>query len=337
MDHLLQFTLAQQAAIWAARNKFNAGMVALAANAAFVADLEGNAITVPMDAWKRIDTRVQQIARNRLAVFGRLAAANTTPVSIADLVNYYPQVSDSGEVLVTMDGRNNAKADQAAAKYVGTPVPILTATTRFGWRQMAVMSKGGSTLDTTSIANDQRKIAEKLEDMALNGLSSINVGGDTIYGLRNLPGRNTVVHGLTLATATGAQWLGLFRQIIAAAMGDNQYGRITIFVNIGDFTSAELTDYAAGYSGTILERLRSISQIVEIVPASSIPVNEVIGVVDLAEGTWGSILSAMPIATRPKTRIEPEDDYVFGTMAAAAPQFRTDYLGQSPFVHATQA
>jgi uncharacterized linocin/CFP29 family protein len=273
------------------------------------------------------------LARSRLAVFNRLALASTIPVSIADLVNYYPQISDSGEVMVSMDGRNQAKADAANVKYVGTPVPVLTATARMGWRQMEVMRKGGGMIDTATIANKQRKMAEKLEDITLNGLSGVAVGTDTIYGLRTLPSRNTFSHGFTLATATGAQWLTAIKQAIAAALGDNQFGQITLFVNQGDYTAADTTDYAANYSGTILQRLNSISQIKEIVPASSVPANELLGVVDMESGEWGGILSAMPMITRPKTRSEPEDDYVFSVITASAPQFRSDYNGQSAFLH----
>lgn len=332
---MLKFTPEQQAQIIAARASFNQRMVALAANAAM--DIQGNALAIPLDAWRRIDTRAQTLARTRLPVFNRLAQASTIPVSIADIVNYYPQVSDSGDVLVSMDGRNTAKADSPIQKFVGTPVPVLTSNARMGWRQMEVLRKGGAMLDTVSIANNQRKVAEKLEDMAINGLPSIVVGTETIYGLRTLPTRTTFIHGFTLATATGAQWLTMVKQAIAAAMGDNQYGRLTLFVNQGDYTAADTTDYAANYAGTILTRLRTVGQIAEIIPASSVPANEVLGIVDLDTGEWGGILSAMPLTTRPKTRIEPEDDYVFGVITAAAPQFRSDYSGQSAFVHGTAA
>jgi uncharacterized linocin/CFP29 family protein len=328
---MLQFTKEQQAAINAERSRFNQRQVAMAVNAAL--QIEGNSLAIPLDAWRRIDTRAQMLARSRLQVFNRLAQASTIPVSIADLVNFYPQVSDSNEVLVSMDGRNQAKGDQAVMKFVGTPVPILTTSVRMGWRQMEVLRKGGGMLDTTSITNGQRKIAEKLEDMVLNGMPSINVGGDTIYGLRTLPQRNTFSHTFTLATATGAQWLAAFKQAINAALGDNQYGRITLFVNQGDYTAADTTDYAANYAGTILQRLRAINQIADIIPASSVPANEILGIADMDTGEWGGIMSAMPLTTRPKTRSEPEDDYIFGIIGASAPQFRSDYNGQSAFVH----
>lgn len=333
---MLRYTNEQQAAILAARQRFNATQVAMAANSASM-EIEGNALAIPIDAWRRIDGRAQALARSRLAVFNRLALASTIPVSIADLVNYYPQVSDSGEVHVSMDGRNQAKADQANVKFIGTPVPVLTASARMGWRQMEVIRKGGGFLDTATIANKQRKVAESMEDMVINGLSSVSVDGNTIHGLRTLPTRNTFAHGFTLATATGAQVLAAFKQAISAAIGDNQFGRITMFVNMGDYTAWDTTDYASAYTGTILQRLRAISQIADIVPASSIPANELAGVVDLESGEWGGILSAMPMTTRPKNRMEPEDDYVFNVLAAVAPQFRSDFNGQSPFVHGTTA
>lgn len=328
---MLIFTPEQQAAINAARANFNLRATAMAANSA--AFLEGNSLAIPADAWRRIDTRAQMLARSRLAVFNRLAQASTIPVSIADLVNYYPQVSDSNEVLVSMDGRTGAKADAASVNYVGTPVPVLTTTARIGWRQMDVIRKGGGMLDTATIANGLRKTAEKLEDMAINGLPSVVVSGSTIYGLRNLPGRNTFSHTFTLNGATGANWLAAFKAAINAALGDNNFGQLTVFLNYGDYTYADTTDYAANYSGTILQRLRAIGQIKEIIPASSVPVNEILGVADLDSGEWGGILSAMPMVTRPKNRSEPEDDYVFSVLAAAAPQLRTDFAGQSAFVH----
>lgn len=331
---MLKFLKEQHDTIMAARRAFNTRAERMAASHQG-SMLEGNSLAIPLEAWRRIDSRAQALARSRLVLFNRLAQASTIPVSMADLVNYYPQVSDSGDVLVSMDGRNTAKADQATTKYDGTPVPIFTSNTRFGWRQMEVMRKGGGTLDTVSIANNQRRIAEKLEDMVLNGLSSIVVNGTTIYGLRTLPSRNTFAHGFTLATATGAQWLAVFQAVMAQATGDNQYGQITVFVNQGDYTKADTTDYAANYAGTILTRLKTIGVIKEIIPSVSVPVNEVLGIVDLDAGEWGGILSGMPMTTRPKTRLEPEDDYVFGVIASAAPQFRTDYSGQSPFIHGT--
>lgn len=329
---MLKFTPEQELAVNAARDGFNRTQTALAANEALV----GNAAPIPLDAWRRVDSRGAMIQRDVLAVFNRLSAANQTPVGVGDLVNFYPQISDSGEVVVTMDGRQSGRGDQANVKYVGTPVPVFASDARFGWRQMEVIRKGGS-LDTDTIANHQRKVAEQLEDMALNGKSSIVVGGNTIYGLRNFPDRSTNTHGFDLNGATGANWLAAFQKLVNALVGDNAFGRVTVFLNYGDWVYAQMNEFTAGYPKTILARMQEIAQIAEIVPASKVPASDIIGVAGLATGDWGSMLSAMPLVTRPKARANPEDDYVFNVMAIAAPQFKADYDGHSQIAHITKA
>jgi hypothetical protein len=172
--------------------------------------------------------------------------------------------------------------------------------------------------------------------VALNGLSSIVVGGSTIYGLRNHPQRNTGTHGFDLNnTATGANWLTAFKQIIDLLVGDNAFGKVTVFLNYSDWLYASVNEFTAGYPKTILQRLREVEQISDIIPASKVPADNIIGIAGLETGDWGSILSAMPMTTRPKARQNPEDDYVFGVMAAAAPQFRVDNDGRMPIAHTT--
>lgn len=331
---MLLFTQDQALAVNSARESFNRTQVAMASSVSLI----GNAAPIPLDAWRRIDSRAAAIQRDVLAVFNRLSAASQTPVGVGDIVSFYPQISDSGEVNVSMDGRSEGKADQPIVKYAGTPIPVFDSYARFGWRQMEVMRKaGGQAMDTTAIANHQRKVAEKMEDVVLNGLSAINVGGNTIYGLRTFPQRNTDTHGLDLNAATGAQWLGAVEKLCKAMIADNAFGRVTVFVNYGDWLYASINEFTAGYPKTILQRLQEVQQIAEIVPASKVPANELIGIANLATGEWGEILSAMPMTTRPKARHNPEDDYTFGVLAMAAPQFRSDYDGRSQIAHLTKA
>jgi hypothetical protein len=334
---MLRFTPDQQAAITAARAGFNRTQAALAANHATDMAFAGNAAPVDIDAWRRIDDRAVQIQRDVLAVYSTLAAANTTPLGVGDIVSYFPQVSDSGTVSVSMDGRNGKVADQANVKYVGTPVPVISSAARMGWRQMAVVRKGGIGLDVETIANHQRKVAEKLEDMALNGDASVVVGGSQVFGLRNHPQRNTGTHGFDLnnAATTGANWVTAFAGVINALQGDNAFGQITFFLNYSDWTYAAITDFKANGDRKILEALRSIDMVANIIPCSRVPADNILAVTNLAGGNWGSILSAMPLTTRPKTRLNPEDDYVFDVMAVTAPQLRSDFDGRAPFAHFT--
>ena len=85
----------------------------------------------------------------------------------------------------------------------------------------------------------------------------------------------------------------------------------------------------------ISHKLNEIEQIADIVPASKVPASNLIGLAGIENGEWGSILSGMPLVTKPKARHNAEDDYVFATMACAVPQFRVDYNGQMPVAHTT--
>lgn len=330
---MLLFTNAQEQGVIAGREQFNASQVAMASRVT----ITGNAAPIPVDAWRRLDAEAAQIQRDELVVFNTLAAASNQPVGLGDLVSFYPQISDSGSVNVSMDGRGKGKADQANVKFAGTPVPIVDDEVRIGWRQMEVIRKGGGMIDQESISNSQRKVAEKLEDMAINGLSSIVVNGSTIYGLRTFPQRNTDTHGFDLSAATGANWLATFVKLVNALVGDNAYGRITVFMNYADWTYASLNEFTAGYPKTILQRLKEIEQIERIVPSTRIPADEVIGIASLSSRKWGKILNGMPLMTRPNQRLNPEDDYSFTVLAAAAPQFRADYDGRSQIAHLTAA
>lgn len=337
---MLRFTPEQQRAVIAARAAFNQRATVLAANAAFQDGfgdtITGNAAQIPLDAWRRIDEDGALIQRDVLQVFSRLSAASSQPVSMGDLVSYFPKVSDSGEVHVSMDGRSEGNSDQAIVKYEGTPVPIFDSYARFGWRQMEVMRKGPGNLDTDTVGNHQRRVAEKLEDMALNGLPGIVVGGSTIYGLRTFPQRNTNTHGFDLNVATGANWLAAIQKVVNALIGDNAFGRVTIFLNYGDWVYADMNEFTAGYPKTILQRLKEINQVAEFVPCSKVPVSELLGIADIGSKKWGKVLNGMPLTTRPKMRQNPEDDYVIGVLASAATQFKSDYNGNSQICHITK-
>lgn len=326
---MLTFTTNQTAVRNAALAAFDASETRiLEANGGVL--MTGNAAPIGLDAWRRIDQRGTMIQRDVLAVFNRLARGSQTPVDIGDIMSFYPKVSDSGSASVTMDGRANGKADAATVTFAGTPLPITHSEAEFGWRQWQVMTKGGGLQSSDSVANNQRVVAEKLEDMVINGLPSIVVGGSTIYGLKTFPDRNSGTYGaFNLNGGTGANWLAAFTAALSSLIADNAFGQATVFVNYSDWFYAGVTDYASNYTGTIAQRMLAIPGVREVVPCSRLAANDVIAVNNIDSGEWGSILSAMPMTTRPKMRHNPEDDYNFQVMAAVAPQFRSDANARS--------
>jgi hypothetical protein len=308
------------------------------ARAAAGRTLIGNAAPVGLDAWRRIDKRAADIQRDVLNVFARLARANSTPVDMADLVSFYPKISDSGSTNVSMDGRGPGRADQATVTFAGTPVPIVHSEAAFGFRQWAVLARSQGFGAADSLAGNQRSVAEKLEDMAINGLSSIVVGGSTIYGLKTFPDRSSGTYGsFNLNGGTAANWLTAFTTVLQALITDNSFGQATVFVNYSDWFYAGVTDYGSAYPGKIAQNMLAIPGVREVIPCSKLAANDVIAVNNIDSGEWGSILTGMPVTTRPKTRVNEMDDYAFSVLAMAAPQFRSDANSRSHIAAYTRA
>jgi hypothetical protein len=324
----------------AARGYFDRTQTALAASLPQDAtDLIGNAAPVGLDAWRRIDQRGSMLQRDILAVYNRLARANTTPVDIGDLMSFFPKVSDSGKLQVSMDGRMPGLADQPVVTFDGTPVPVFTSAATWGFRQNAVMMRGGGISAADMVAGPQRVVLEALEDMAINGRASTNVAGKTIFGLLNFPDRTeaTPYGAYNLNGATGAQWMAAFSGLVLALVGDNSFGRATIFCNYADWTYAGLTDYAAAYTGTIAQRMLSIANVAEVIPCGRVPANRLIAVNNVDSGEWGSVLSAMAPTVLPKSRQNPYDDYGMWALAVSATQFRSDFNGRSHIAAITRS
>lgn len=328
---MLKFSKEQEALIINERRAYDQAHARMAANGVYM----GNASTVPKDVWGQWDREGIEIQRDVLAVFNDLSSLSMS-LPIGKQVHFYQKISDSSEVNISMDGRGKAKTDQPLVDYVGTPVPIIDSSFSFGWRQMAAMQSEGQSLDPAARNNATRKVAEKLEDLVINGDARIDVGGAKIYGLRTLPARNTGTHALDLNGATGAQWVEVIKDVIEKMHADNFYSPVTIYLNYADWFYASATDYvAAAPQNTILQRIMAIPGVAAVVPASKVPVNDVLGVCKRSDVV--QILTELPMAVRPITRLRPEDDYVFNVMAAVTPILKSDYAGQCGITHLTKA
>ena len=327
---MLKYSKEQEALILNERRSFDRQHAEMAAKGVFM----GNASTVPKDVWGEWDKEGIEIQRDVLAVFNDLSSLSRS-LPIGKLVHHYQTISDSSEVNISMDGRSKAKTDAPLVAYVGTPVPIIDSTFSFGWRQMASMQSEGQSLDPAARNNAMRKVAEKMEDLVINGDATIDVGGAKVYGLRTAPNRNTGTTALDLNGATGAQWVEVIKDVIEKLHADNFYTPVTIYLNYADWFYASSTDYVLNYPKTILARLMEIAGVAAIIPASKVPTNEVLGICKRSDVV--QILTEMPMSVRPFMRLRPEDDYVFNVMAAVAPEFKADHAGQSGMVQLTKA
>lgn len=318
---MLRFSDEQARNLLANRRAFNAQQVAMNERIAH-SGMIGNAQPVPRYVWEMWDREGVQLQRELLTVFNDLAASVSMTMPIGKLVHYFQTISDSGEVNISLDGRSKANTDQPALDYHGTPLPIIDSTFSFGWRQMAAAATEGYALDTAGRVNSMFKVASKLEDLVLNGDSKIEFNSVPLYGLLNHPKRNTDTHGVDLNGATGAEWKAAFAKLTSAMYAAKFFTPPTVYVNVNDWKYALETDYTTTYPKTIAARILESAGIANVVPASNVPANSLVGVIK--SNRVLQVLNGMPISTRAKMRDEPEDDYNFVTMAAAALEVKYD-------------
>lgn len=323
---MLKFTKEQQDYILANRREFNARQTALKSLMGSGAAMIGNATTLPRDVWGEWDREGIEIQREVLSVFNTLAASVSRPMPIGKMIHYFQQVSDSGVANVTLDGRSKANTDQQTFNYVGTPLPITDSTFSYGWRQVAAAETEGFALDPVGRNNSMFKVAKKLEGLILDGDSNIVVGGATLYGLRTHPKRETRTTNQALNGATGVQWAVDVNATIKKLHDNNFRVPATLFVNWNDWYYAGNTDYSTSYPKTIAQRVREMDGVAEVVPASDVLAGQIIAVVKNSRVL--QVLNGMPMTTRAQFRANPEDDYNFVTMAAAALEIKYDATDQ---------
>lgn len=318
---MLRFTPDQQAFLLANRRAFNARQ-AIIANQLGTTAMIGNASPLPKDVWGQWDREGIEVQRQTLAVFNDLAATVSMPMPIGKLVHHFQTVSDSGSVNVSLDGRGKGKTDQPVIEYHGTPLPIIDSPFSYGWRQVEAARSEGFQLDSAGRMNAMFKVAQKLESIALDGDASIVVGGTPLYGLRTHPRRNTRTTGVTLNGATGAQWLAEISATLKLLHADNFKVPATVYLNWDDWFYAQSTEFTTGYPKTIAQRVAEMGGIASLVPADTVTASQIIALVK--DRRTVQVLNGMPPATRAQFRANPEDDYNFVTMAAAAVEIKFD-------------
>ena len=318
---MLRFTPQQQNLIIGNRRAFASSQQAMAAIHSDA--LIGNASVLPRDVWGQWDREAVELQRTVLSVFNDLAASVSTPMPIGKMVHHFQTVSDSGDVNVSMDGRTKGKTDQPVMEYHGTPLPIIDSPFSYGWRQVAAAQTEGFQLDSAGRANSNRRIAEQLETGVLDGYGGISVGGAQSYGLRTHPKRSARVTGQPLNGATGPEWMAETNATVKLLHSKNYKVPATLYVNFDDWFYAQNTDFSSAYPNkTIAQRVMESGGVSNVVVSDSVDAGQIIALVK--DRSVVQMLNGMPMATTAQFRANPQDDYNFVTIAAAALEIKHD-------------
>jgi hypothetical protein len=175
------------------------------------------------------------------------------------------------EANVSMDGRSQGEQDRLDYILKGVPVPVIFKPYHFGARELASSRNSGDAIETGHAQAAARVVVEKLESIAVNGLSSTIFNGQTIHGLTSHPDRNT---GSGSDWGTAANVLTTVAAMIAAAEADNHFGPYTLYVARTQYSQARNAFFTDGSGDTPYDRVLRMTGIQSMQPLD-----------DLADGT----------------------------------------------------
>lgn len=242
--------------------------------------------TLRDDEWKRFDSELLAIARQRLTAVSDLQAAGLTQDlgGLGTVVSLIETSSDLTPARVSIDGETRSDDDRVEFGLLGYPVPIFRKDFKIGARQLASSLSGngsaGSTqgLDVTQMAIAARRVTDSMESMVFNGVPSLGaVDGYNLYGYTNHPNRLTQTLTGSWATATGDNILSDTLAMLDQLYSVNRYGPFYMYVAKNIWANIQ-NDYDSSNSSnrTTKDRIEALADVQVVRPGDSLADNTVV-------------------------------------------------------------
>lgn len=293
------------------------------------------------DEWEELDTAIVQAAVQPLNITRELQQRGLVR-RLGDIGVLLAQYSTIGEMTAAeanLRGHSSVEKDLAQYGIASVPVPIVHKEFELDARMLASSRRMGNGLDVANGAAAARVVAEKVEDMVINGDTGINLNGNTIYGLTNHPNRNTD----TATNYGGGDWgtinnvTGTIAGMISAAQADGYYGPYGVFASNTQYNQAALAFYTDGSGQTPLQRVTMMNQIEFFLPSAQLSD----GAIVLLQLTRDVVELAYVDMYWPVTNLEWTSGdsllHRFKVMTVFAPIVKAAANGRSGIVHATAA
>lgn len=281
--------------------------------------------------WRLLETEIQMAAQIRLTAVAQLQSRGLVrPIaSLGTLTAEWGRVGEMTAANISMTGQANGEMDRLEYDITGVPIPIVFKEFRIPKRQLEAARLAGNALDTAHAAAASRVVAEKLEDMYINGDTTV-FDGRSLYGLTNEPNRNQVVGAGDWGTISNI--MPSVTAAIAALTTDHYFGPYILHLDTNQYTEATTSFYSDGSGESAYDRIKRMPQIADVLAVDSLDDGEAV----LAQMTSDVVdwVQHMPI-----TLVEwMSGDGMMGffkVMAVAAPRIKSDKSSQSGVAHIT--
>lgn len=288
------------------------------------------------DEWTAFDTAVVEIARARLVAVGDLMNRGlVTPLgnALGTTRIEWEQASEMTDAEITMTGLAPSERDGTDYTLKSIPIPIVHKEFKLSIRQILASRKTGEPLDTTQVRMCTRLVTERIEKLYFAG-STLKTGGGTIYGLKTFPQRNTGNLTSRWDTATGSVIVADILRMLDDLTQANMYGPFLMYLPL-DYYNHLNDDYKTNSDRTIMERVRAIPGILDILPSANLVggasgevcmVQATSDVVDIIDG-----IQPTTVMWEGAGGMESN----FKVMAIMVPRFKADANNQCGLLHYT--
>lgn len=293
--------------------------------------------TLREDVWKRIDDRVQTIARERLNGIADLEARGLTQ-PLGDLGTQVTQLERAGDfepARQVMRPNAQGRFQQTEFDSQFWPVPVTFSLFSINIRDQLASQNRPETLELTGVDRATRAVAEKLEDTLFKGgdvTMRINGANISIPGYTNFSSRATGTLAAAWDNPSDQNYdpIGDVKSMLEKAYGMNSFGPFYLYVS-KDYWAAIQDDYKAESDKTILERIEDFADIERVRPGDRLPNDTVV----LVEMTTRSLDLGL---VEPIQVVELQGnmfDQTLAVFACMVPRVKDDMNGNCGIVHFT--
>jgi uncharacterized linocin/CFP29 family protein len=269
----------------------------LSANVRRDQEMVANA-TLRKDEWEQVDSRVNDVMRERLTIADDLRALGlVSPQSIGTLLRVTERLSDFEEAEVNFDGDTAPQKDRPNYSKNVIPIPVISKDFEIGWRQLDASRRGGSPLDVTAAGIATRKVRDRLQKLITNGFSGGPGAGSNSSGGTSIPGLTTASNRLQVSLANvwdGASQdiIGDTQRMLEAAYAVNLFGPFYMYVPKNYWAAIQMDYILTGgnvATQTYMERILSFVDIKAVRPLDTLADDNVLlvqmteDVIDLSE------------------------------------------------------
>ena len=213
------------------------------------------------DEWEELDAAVVRAANTRLKLVGDLVSMGLVKRlgSIGTMISQWNTASAMDAASVSMDGRSQGDADRVDYLLNSVPVPVIFKPYHFGSRELASSRNSGDAIETGHAEAAARVVIEKLETIAISGLSTLNFNGKSISGITNEANVNT---------GSGSDWgtignvITTVAAMITALEADGHYGPYKLYAARTQFNQAKNAFFTDGSGDSAYDRVLRMSGII---------------------------------------------------------------------------